>query len=420
MLGGAVAKLDKILGRYKDNELEYWIDWADVRSRYNEADAASDEVRADNVQQMKYKEQMERLKKLMDQTEKKKADVADALLRQANGIIKDSTRLKDYWDMKKAKVDEDAAKESYEEVKKSTTDETIHDLFDKEIQRVVEIAREKDKKFREQYGPISSGRFFDQAPDENEDLTVSGIRISDLISKPISELQSKLKSIDADKLGEILKYLEKKLKDIKDQRDEDIKSVKDRTQDKNQIGREIDELSKKVKPVIDVIKTKVDYIYQLMLANKGGGDLKHQIKSNPEIVTDKTTAELGNTKIDNTIKAAVAEAPAKGHVPTIKETEADITKYADKFFTDMRFVVEDKTGKIEDSQFAHLKNDLNGLFGKLTFYYKQKNQDTDFKVLQMSVNNFASEVYDYKKEQNKLDADLDDAELNTMFDKINK
>jgi len=401
MLGGSVAKLDKILRDYKENELQYWLDWADARSRYNEAEALSRAAKSDNVQQMKYEEQKNRIKKLIDQVEKKKVDIEDSILRQSNAIIKDSTRLKDYWEMKKAKVDEDVAKESYAEIKKSTTDETIHDLFDTKIQKAVKIADEKDKKFQEQYGSLSSGKFFDQAPDDqsDNDLKVSGIKISDLISKPIGDLQAKLKTIDSDKLETILKYLVDKLKDIKTQRDEDIKSVKDRIQDKSQIGKEIDDLNKSVKPAIDSIQSKVDYINQLLLSSKGGS-----VEEKP--VTKPVTTE-----------APAAEVKKEESKPEPKQEQTVDLSQVKKNFQEAKGTIEEALGEqIDDDVFAHLRNDLIALYGMIM----NANKGMSSKTLQFGLIDFAEGLYKYKSQNNSLKKDLTQKELDKQFEKYTK
>jgi hypothetical protein len=421
MLGGSVAKIDKILRRYEDAELEYWIDWADARGKFSEADALSKEAKSDPIQKSKYEEQKERIKKLQSQVEGKRKDILDALTRQANAIIKDSERLKDYWEMKKAKIDEDVARESYKEVKNSTDDETIHQLFDNEIQRAAKIARDKDAKFKEKYGPLSSGKFFDQAPNagsnDDDDLSVAGIKITDLISKPISELQSKLKVIPLDKLDEILKYLEKELKKIKDQRDDDIKNIKGKS-DKDQIGREIDDITKKVKPIIDVMWSKINYIDQLLLANVG---IDKEIKKNPEMVTDITKKELGAEGTDKAVTAAIAQTAEVVKKPDVDAVTEVISDQVKKNFDTARGTIEESVGEsIDDDAYTHLKNDMIALYGKLVIYYNKLKKGVPSKTLEFGLIDFAAQLYKFKKENDSLKKDLTDDELEKQLDKYSK
>jgi hypothetical protein len=420
MLGGSVAKIDKILRKYKDAEIDYWIDWADARGKFVEADVLSKEAKSDPVQRAKYDEQKERIKKLETQVESKRTNVLDALVRQATGIIKDSERLKDYWEMKKAKIDEEVARESFDEVKKSSNDETIHDLFDTEIQRAAKIAKAKDEAFRETYGPLSGGSFFDQsAPDDEDDLTVSGIRIKDLVSKPISELQSKLKSISADKLEDILKYLERELKKIKDQRDDDIRHIKSKTTEKSEArNKDMDDLNKKVKPVIDVFQAKIDYIDQLLLSTKG---LKQEIKNNPEIVTPNTNKELGAEGTDKAVTAAITQTSQITKKPDVEAVTQLITDQVKKNFESAKGTIEEAVGeKIEDGSYTHLKNDLIALYGMLVIYYNKLKKGVASKTMEFGLIDFATELYKYKKENSLLNKDLSQKDLDKQFDKYSK
>lgn len=412
MLGGSVAKIDKILRKYKDNELDYWIEWADARGRYAEAEALSKEAKADPVDKMKYDEQKERVKKLQAQVEEKRKNVNDALVRQANHIIKDSVRLKDYWEMKKAKIDEEVAKESYNEVKKSTDNDTIHDLFDTEIQRAAKAARKKDEEFRQKYGSLSSGKFFDQAPGENEDLAVSGIKIKDLIGKPLTELQSRLKNIAAENLNDILHYLEKEVKKIKDQKEEDIKNIKNKVSDKIQQSREIDDINKKVKVVSDSIQSKIDYIDQLLLAGKGKKD------------------DIKVPSVDDTKKTEVKEEPKKEEPKAEVKKEEPVAKKEEpvvapeqikKNFEEARGTIEEGIGeKLADDVYSHLKNDLVALYTKLLEFYKKENKDISQKTLQFGLIDFATELYKYKDNNNLLKKDLSQKDIDKQFDKYNK
>lgn len=418
MLGGSVAKLDKILDKYKDNEVEYWVDWAEARGKMAEVEVLANTTKSDPIDRTKYTEQRERVKKLQGQVEKKRDSVNDALTRQANAIIKNSARLKDYWEMKKAKVDEEAARESYSEVKKSTDNDTIHELFDNEIKRAAKKAKEKDAEFREKHGSISDAKFLDQAPSGDEDLSISGIKIKDLVSKPIIELQQKLKSISNEQLNVIQGYLEKQLKNIKDQRDEDIK-LKGKLSDKTQASKEIDDISKKVKPVIDVLQSKIDYIDQLLLSSKDA--LKQEIITDPEVVTDNTVKELGQKGTNAAITDAIKDASEDSDKPTVKNVMSEIDDRVKKNFEESRGIIEEEVGeKIEDSEYAHLKNDLIALYGKLVFYYNKLDSNMESKTLQFGLIDFAANIYEYKKKNGLLKKDLSKAELDKQFEKYQK
>lgn len=417
MLGGGVDKLDKLLNKYKENELQYWTDWADARSRMNKAEAMFREAR-DQVDKLKYEEQKERIKKLISQVESRRQDVAASIAKQAEHVIKDSTRLKDYYDMKKAKVDETVARESFDIVKNSTDDETIHDLFDNNISAAVKAAREKYGNFQKKYGNVDDkeSSFYKDTTDDGE-LKVAGIKISDIITKPLSEIQERLKSMQPDALEDVLKFLEKESKKVKERRDDEVKRIKNKVADKDKQAADVDDVMQKAKGTLDGIEKKTGYIDQLLLSVHNIGK---EIKKNPEIVTDKTPEELGPKNTTAAIGKAVAAASTDGN-PTVKDVETVIDVKVDKNFEQAKGIIEEEVGEeIEDGIYAHLVHDLVALYGKLVFYYKGLNQNIGSKSLVIGLIDFAGEVYKYKKKNNKLGSNLSEKELDGLFEKYQK
>ena len=425
MLGGSVSKIDSLLKKYKDKEEEYWKEWVDARNKYSEADVLSKEGKLDNVDRAKYDEQKERIKVLQRQIESNRRDINDSIVKQVNSIVKDSSRLKDYYEMKRAQLDEEIAKRSYEELKDSSSDESIHEIFDDVIQKAVDASRKKNKMFKEKYGEEYS-KFYEAPDNDNDDdLSVAGIKISDLTSKPLADLQSKLKELNPNKLDSLAKYLEKELKKVKEQKDEDVKNLKNKNVDKQVISREIDDINKKYKNQITNLQDKVDYMDQLMLASKGSNyvpkKLDVEIKSNPEIVTDKTEDELGSKEtVDTAVKTVISDTEKIEKNPDIKKVELVLNDRVKKNFENAKATIEESVGKIIDSDFAHLKNDMIGLFGKLVFYYKKLNSTIASKTVEFGLIDFATEIYKYKKEKNALSKDLSDKDLETLFAKYQK
>ena len=425
-LGGSIDKLDKLIRKYKDNEIEYWEEWADARGKFNKADALSKEAKTDPVEKAKYEEQKERLKKLQSQIEIKRKDVLDSLNRQVSHIIKDSTRLKDYYDLKKAKADEEVARDSFDAIKDSSKDEALKALFDKNIQSAVATARKRNEEFKSKYGDIAGGKFFD-VDDDNGDLSVSGIKIKDLLTKPLSELQDKFRAMNPNRLDDINKFLEKELKKTKDKRDDDIKNVKNRISDKESLNKEIDDISKKVKSNLENLQDKIDYIDKLMLSSRGTDQkpahaekVEKEIKQNPEIVTPDTEKELGVKGIDAAVNKAVVAASEDG-APTVKKVEAEITEQVKKNFAEAKGTVEAAVGEqISDANYSHIKNDLINAYGKLLVYYKGMKQDPPLSSMQFGLIDFAAEIYNYKKKNGTLAKDLSSKELDKLLDKYSK
>lgn len=415
MLGGSVDKLDKNLNKYKDNELEYWTNWADARSRYNKAEALYRESK-DPVDKMKYEEQRERVKKLMSQVDSSRRDISAAVQKQAQNIIKDSQRLKDYYDLKKAKIDEEVARESYEIVKRSTEDDTIVDLFDANIKKAVDVVRTKNAAFQKKYGDQ-----FMTAPDSGNDgeLKIAGMHIEDLINKSLSDIHDKLKAMHADSLHDIIKYLEKEAKRTKDKREDQIKHVKNTVSDKEQQSKEIEEITRKAGAKLEELDKKVNAIEQLVLAAK---NVTKEIKKNPEIVTNKTEDELGPRNTNTAIHTAISQTAAKtGTKPDAEKVEQVISASVKNNFAEAKHIIEEEIGEeIDQTHFNHIINDLVALYGKLTFYYKDLQRNVSSKTLEIGLIDFAAELYKHKKKNNILAGDLSQKELDKMYDKYEK
>jgi len=419
MLGGAVDKLDKILRKYREAELEYWTDWADARSRMSSADTLFKDAK-DQVNRSKYEEQKERVKRLAIQVDAKHKDILESLRKQADHIIKDSARLKDYYEMKRTKIDEEVARESFEIVKKSTDDTTIHDLFDNHIAAAVKAAREKYGKFQEKYGDIASkdsGFFKDIRTEDDGELRVAGVKIADIIARPLEEIQDQIKTMHADALGDILKYLEKEAKKTKEKRDEEIKRLKVKVTDKDQLSAGIEDVMKKCRATLESIEKKTNYIDQLLLSVHNIGK---EIKKNPQIVTDKTPDELGPHNTTVAVNTAIAKASANGN-PTVDNVEAVIDSKVRSNFENAKEIIEESLGEpIDDGAYKHIVNDLVALYGKLVFFYKDMKQNVNARTLEIGLVDFAAQLYKEKKKDGQLNRNLSDKELEKKFEKYAK
>jgi len=152
--GGAVSKIDKILKEYRENSEEYWERWADARDKIVSANTMLAGIR-DPLQRERYREELTRAERLMKQVESTKDDINKSLAKQGNILTNGSDRLKDYWDLEKAKAEHDIAKEAYEKVKHITDDEDVEKLYS-EIAKKLEAAKAREKDFTEKYGHIDN------------------------------------------------------------------------------------------------------------------------------------------------------------------------------------------------------------------------------------------------------------------------
>jgi regulator of protease activity HflC (stomatin/prohibitin superfamily) len=130
VFGGRINEIDRIIRKYEKNESGYWEKWANANHEYNKAAVLRDESE-DKVDRRKHIEMMERSRALARQTTKTRDQVNDALERQAVLLIRNNRRLRNYWEIQKAKVDEKVAQKSHTSLKKLVDEDTLEELYDR-------------------------------------------------------------------------------------------------------------------------------------------------------------------------------------------------------------------------------------------------------------------------------------------------
>ena len=153
LFGGKVKKLDDIIKKYKGNEIKYWREWADNNAKYNEAELLGQVAKANPVKKASQEEVKTRVKKLQAELESAKRQIEESLNKQASVMIGTNDRLRDYYDLAKAKADVEVANSSYTELKKITDEKTVGDLYDR-IEKTFLAAKKHDDDFKEKYGDL--------------------------------------------------------------------------------------------------------------------------------------------------------------------------------------------------------------------------------------------------------------------------
>lgn len=166
MFGGKVSDLDRIIGKYKQNESDYWDRWINANHQLNKAELMHGQTN-DAVKKQEYVEMAERNEKLLVQIEKTRNEVNDALDRQADNIIGGNKRLFDYWDFKKAKADEEVARKKYEVLKGKADENTLNTLY-AHVEKSVKKLKETTKDASAATKTIMPGDFANKSKEEKE------------------------------------------------------------------------------------------------------------------------------------------------------------------------------------------------------------------------------------------------------------
>jgi hypothetical protein len=158
LFGGKVSKLDEILKKYREHEADYWKEWSDNNFQYNAANLIYSQAHSP-IEKGKQKEIMERVKRTSEVLETARTEYKSALEKQASLLTGTNTRLKDYYDMKKAEADAAIAQDSYEGAKKMSDEKVIDTLYSN-LDNVLKKVKEQDAAFKDKYGDSYRENYF--------------------------------------------------------------------------------------------------------------------------------------------------------------------------------------------------------------------------------------------------------------------
>lgn len=422
MLGGRVSKLDKLIRKYKDNEDDYWENWADGNAKQVRAVAALEELSAHDPEHRKYDEAKKMSERLLLQIEDTRSKVNASINKQSDLITKNNTRLTDYWNLAKAKADEDVANDALDQAKKGSDEHTINVLYDR-LQKVVKEAKERDDAFSKSYGNAAKGK-----DDENSDSITDRLGIfqpDEIICQDYNDedVKSELDNLSPEAKKKAEDRIKNLMRTINGKLQREMSSLEAKSKNAGEsalrtISSDKAELSKTANKFIKNLERNQDHLQKISSTfnSKAKENITKDIKTNPDIVTPITKSELGPDKVEKVIDNTINQTLTDVKSPSTKDVNKTINDGVDKFFDTAKDTIDDDVKEVLDAQtYKHLKNDMIGLYGKLTFAYKGK----DLKTLQFDVLRFAINIYDYKKKHKKLDVDLTDDELAKQFDDFN-
>jgi hypothetical protein len=167
LLGGSVSKLDSLIKRYKENDEKYWKEYVPAHNQYMKARTLYYDIKGE-LEREKYDEERVRAKKLIDVLEDSKEKVETSIEKQADLIIGGNERLKDYWDLQKARTDEELARSAYAEAKKLTDEKEMSAIFN-EIEQRVQASKKRQEELRKTYANVEDWRTTISTPVKDEE-----------------------------------------------------------------------------------------------------------------------------------------------------------------------------------------------------------------------------------------------------------
>jgi hypothetical protein len=160
--GGAVSKLDGLLSDYRSAELEYVDEWQEIAEEMDKLDLERDQTKSDPAELKKIERYIQRNREVLANSKKAHAKKIDHMMNVVRDVISDNSKLRNYWEMNKSRVDADVSEEMYKRSKDLADPVFSSGLYDK-YKAAVLLAKKKDTEFREKYGDLMGSAKKEQA-----------------------------------------------------------------------------------------------------------------------------------------------------------------------------------------------------------------------------------------------------------------
>ena len=212
VVGGAVSKLDSLLGAYKRSETKYFSEWEEIVTEIDALQVSMMNTDMDPAESRSVDRIIQRKKNLLDAIKNKQKKELDVILAEAKIIIGEDKRLSDYWEREKTHADLEIAKKMYN-MSRSISDQSMQqDLYrryktsldrftkaDEEVSKKYKKGTSSDKIIAPEYIPIETGK--SPGPEEKETS-----RLYQISKLPLSQFEYEVKSLsssESKKLGKI-------------------------------------------------------------------------------------------------------------------------------------------------------------------------------------------------------------------------
>jgi hypothetical protein len=366
VFGGRVTELDRILDKYKRNEGSYWKKWSEANHEYNKANALRDSSE-DNIERQKYMEKMERASKLIKQTTKTRDEINSALDRQAILIIRDNRRLRTYWEVKKAKAEEEVANKSYTSLKKEVDDDTIDLLYDN-ARKAQKRAQEKVKQMPKGTMTIDFGKYEDRSKEGKlVPMNKFGIHdVDDFLYASDEIWHERIKLMPDANKAELKRKLERAIESLKADAE-----------------REVDKYKKSMETASD--------------------DEKSRIKSDLQKVEEfaKKDEEILTSRMQQVESASDSSA--------VTDIGDMIAAKADK--------ISKKVGDVGTTELSNIMSDMESLYDLMPDEDRDEEKEVDIRLTQLV--DYSSDIYKFRQD-NKASGKLSGAKLSDLYKQFKK
>lgn len=249
--GGAVSKLDGLLSDYRSAELEYVDEWQEIAEEMDKLDLERDQTKSDPAELKKIERYIQRNREVLANSKKAHAKKIDHMMNVVRDVISDNSKLRNYWEMNKSRVDADVSEEMYKRSKDLADPVFSGGLYDK-YKAAVLLAKKKDTEFREKYGDLMGSAKREQAkssPKSNSSQTANEASVDLYMTMSLSDFTESVADMEPAQAKTLASTLTKKRNDLYTEMEMEREALNDAISKKTGIGANRDDAAKKIKEI---------------------------------------------------------------------------------------------------------------------------------------------------------------------------
>ena len=249
--GGAVSKLDGLLSDYRSAELEYVDEWQEIAEEMDKLDLERDQTKSDPAELKKIERYIQRNREVLANSKKAHAKKIDHMMNVVRDVISDNSKLRNYWEMNKSRVDADVSEEMYKRSKDLADPVFSSGLYDK-YKAAVFLAKKKDTELREKYCDLMGSAKREQAkssPKSNSSQTANEASVDLYMTMSLSDFTESVADMEPAQAKALASTLTKKRNDLYTEMEMEREALNDAISKKTGIGANRDDAAKKIKEI---------------------------------------------------------------------------------------------------------------------------------------------------------------------------
>jgi hypothetical protein len=246
--GGAVNKLDELIGSYRRSENDYIKDWDNTSVEKDKLEIELAQSKSDPAEMKKLERMMKRNRDVLSTAQKARADRADAIDKKAKSIIKGNERLSSYWEVEISRVNAEISEKLHKKAKDLNDESEAGRLYDI-YKKALFDSKEKEEIFKSRFGTsfveggsIKTGKEKDLETGEGTDASQELY-----INLPVKDFTSKIRTLSPKERKALVSRLVKERNERYVSMDIEQDSLIKQLESRKLKGKELEEEKSKIK-----------------------------------------------------------------------------------------------------------------------------------------------------------------------------